>query len=170
MKIFKKLFLIAFSSLFCASCGGEPVVEETRKYEDYAEFSFSDVTKMYELEEEHYYVEFYSETCPHCENLKTSLFNYLDKFKKEEVATKVYIFDAHHAESDLGKAIRANFKTKPENYNKDTLLKEMKDNKPSTVGQTYWFAIPGLYEVTNGKYASYTSGTNDIANLYSSLK
>jgi len=170
MKNFKKLILITFPFIFCASCGEESTIEETRKYEDYAEFSFSDVTKMYELEEEHYYVEFYSETCPYCEKLKTSLFDYLDKFKKEEVTTKVYIFDARHAESDVGKAVRANFKSKPENYNKDVLLKEMKDNEVSTVNQTYWFSIPGLYEVTNGKYTSYTSGTNDIANIYSNLK
>ena len=80
MKLINKLFILPISLVCCFSCN--PEVEETRKYEDYAEFSFSDVTKMYELEGDHYYIEYYSVTCPHCENLKTSLFNYLDAYKK----------------------------------------------------------------------------------------
>jgi len=170
MKIFNKLLLVIFSSLFCASCESNENINETRKYEDYAEFSFSDVNEMYNLEEEHYYIEFYSTTCPHCEKLKTSLFDYLDKYKEEKVTTKVYIFDAHSSESDFGKAIRSSFKTKQENYNREELLKEMEDAKPLKVSDTYWFAIPGLFEVTNGKYTSYTLGSESIASLYANLK
>ena len=170
MNFLKNKLLIIFSSLLCFSCGENHEIEETRKYDDYAEFSFSDVTTMYELEGDHYYIEFYSVTCPHCENLKTSLFNYLDKYKEEEVETKVYIFDAHHSESDVGKSVRNNFKVKPENFVRENLIVEMKENSVSSISDTYWFSIPSLYEIKNGEFVSLTLGSSDIAKKYSELK
>lgn len=167
MKLFKNLLIISFTSFFLMSCGAK---EETRKYEEYSEFSFNDVTKMYELEGEHYYVQFYSESCPHCENTKPYLFDYLDKLKSNQVSTKVYIFNAYSSGSDLGKAVRLNFKVTPENANQDELIEEMNETKPTTVGQTYWFGIPSLYEVTNGKYSNFYIGTESITNLYKTLK
>lgn len=167
MKIIKNLLFITLTSAFLMSCGEKP---ETRKYSEYSEFSFNDVTTMYNLEGNHYYVQFYSETCPHCENTKSSLFDYLDKFKENKVSTKVYIFNAYSSGSDQGQAVRLNFKVKPDGASQESLIEEMNTNKPQTVGETYWFGIPCVYEISDGKYQSFLIGSESIKDLYSKLK
>ena len=46
----------------------------------------------------------------------------------------------------------------------------MNTNKPSTVAETYWIEIPSLYEVIDGRFNSFNSGSDKLSNIYKNFK
>lgn len=159
------LFLCVFITTSC---------NDTKKYEDldykdFEQFSLSTLDDLYSLKGT-YCVELYYPTCSHCVSLKPYLFKYLDEYERGEKTTKVYFFDVESSTTANGKLNRAKFKLKSVNYNREELILDMKENKPSTLSETYFFGTPSLYVIENNSFKDLIVGDKTIASYFNSLK
>ena len=117
-----------------------------------------------------YCIEVYYPTCYYCINLKPHLFKYLDKLESGKASTMVYFFDIGKSGPGIGNTNRSRFKLKPSNYDRDELIKEMEENKPSTLSETYFFGTPSLYVIENNSFKDLIVGDKTIASYFNSLK
>lgn len=159
----KPAILISFLFLTLVSCGQN----ETRSYSEYSNFFLDDIDNFYQIEEEHYFIDLYQVECSHCENVKTNLFNYLDKLNSGEKTLKIYLFDLN---SGVGGVLNRNkFKVKSANYDRNVLIREMEKTKPSSLNETYYFGTPSLYEIKDGRFENLYLGENEINGFLNSL-
>lgn len=147
---------------------------DTKKYEDldyndFEQFSLTTLDNFYSLEGT-YCVELYYPSCQHCVSLKPYLFKYLDEYDRGEKSTKVYFFNVESSTTANGKLNRAKFKLKPADSNRDELVLEMKENKPTTLGETYFFGTPSLYVIENNSFKDLIIGDKTIASYFNTLK
>ena len=66
---------------------------------------------------------------------------------------------------------RNRFKEKPSWYdgtNYDALVREMEENKPSTLSETYFIGTPTIYEIVDHKVSQVYIGSNEINGVLNS--
>lgn len=160
--------LLLFISTFLISCS-ETNENDTRTYSDYEEFSIATLDEFYTQKEDFYCVELYYETCQYCNQVKPYLFDYIDAFLNNAKTTKVYFFNMYKSSSNEGIINRSKFKTKPDSYNRDDIIAEMLESKPSTISDTYFISVPSVYVISNGSLSNYVIGSTEVINFYGSL-
>ena len=57
---------------------------------------------------------------------------------------------------------------KPENYNYEVLVREMENDKPSTLEDTYFIGTPTIYEIVDHKVNKVYVGTNEVNGVLNS--
>lgn len=163
----KKLILLLTTVLFSLTgCG--PTQEETRTYGEYQSNHLSSLNDFFTLNYDSYFIELYQVNCSHCEATKTTVFNYLDKQNEGSDKTPLFLFDLN---SGNGSANRNRFKEKPSWYdgtNYDALVREMEENKPSTLNETYFIGTPTIYEIVDHKVSQVYIGSNEINGVLNS--
>lgn len=159
-KIYLSIFLTFFATL--TSCTNHENDNETRSYADYPEFALPSIDEMYELKDVEYYVEYYFPECPHCQNIRSSIYNYMDKVKNGDENIPLYYFNIENGSTSNGSINRSKFKIKPNSYNRDVLVSQMIREKVSKVSDTYFFGTPSLYVIKNGVLADFYIGEVDI--------
>lgn len=164
MKRKSLFFLVSFLTLCSVSCSSSES-NDSRTYEEYKDFFIENVEDIYSQKEEKYYVEVFFETCPHCIKAKPHAFDYVDKYKNKEKEIKYYFFNIQSGSTFLGKDNRAKFKEKPKNYNKELLIAKNVEDKVGSVGETYFFGVPVLYEIINNKLNNEIIGDDNIINF-----
>jgi thioredoxin-related protein len=166
----KALLIVPLFALI--SCGGnasddDNTNQETRTYEDYKEFIFDDIDDMYSFDGT-YGVYLYSNTCPHCAEIKTNVFNHLDKLKNGDDVLDIKMIDMVGTDSVVSSELKSKFKTKPADYTKDdvpNLINEMKNDKPKSVADTYFFYVPAVYVIEDNTFVNLFAGTSDTVSL-----
>lgn len=171
MKNLLKSILLTLALTTLSACSNNLMSEETAQkeevtYEDYKEFELSSLDEFYTMSNSSYYIYLYSDVCPHCEDIKSTVFTYLNRFKDGDVKTPLYIFNMHSLKSTEGIYNRSHFKSKDENLGltQEQLINEMKNNKPSLVSETYFIGTPSLYKIESRHYGSMYIGNSDVKN------
>lgn len=157
----KKLVFLLTTVLFSLSgCG--PAEEETRTYDEYQSNHLSSLDDFFTLEYDSYFIELYQVNCSHCEATKTTIFNYLDEQNEGSDKTPLFLFDLNNGN---GSANRNRFKEKPSWYdgtNYDALVREMEENKPAALNETYFIGTPTIYEIVDHKVSHVYVGSNEV--------
>ena len=94
MKLYKKmcLFLLSLVPLVSSSCQSSPV--ETRDYDDYDKTSVADV---FLKTEDKYVVYLYRRSCGTCEEIKSSVFDFVDRQKSVDGGWTFYFLEYERA-------------------------------------------------------------------------
>lgn len=161
MKI-RILFLI--TTLFSLCACSSP--NETRSYEEYQNNHLLSLDEFFKDDLNHYFVELYRFDCSYCENVKPSVFNYLDRKNSGEDLIPLFLFNMDEGGQS---ANRNKFKSKPEHASNDSLIREMETNKPNSLSQTYFLGTPTIYEIVDNKVNQVYLGANEVNGLLNSL-
>ena len=159
----KRTVLLSLCLLTLVSCA--PQVEETRNYDEYEENHLTSLDEFFSLDYDFYFIELYQIDCPHCIGTKTTIFNYLDKQNNEGVEIPLFLFDMNEGNRQEN---RNKFKMKPENYNYEVLVREMENDKPSTLEDTYFIGTPTIYEIVDHKVNKVYVGINEVNGVLNS--
>lgn len=118
MKLYRKLclFLLSLVPLVSSSCQSSPV--ETRDYDDYVHTTVKDILRQ---AEDHYVVYLYRTKCGTCEEIKSSVFDFVNRQKSVDGGWRFYFLEYE----------RAN-----ENPNNDVLLHLTRHDDTSFVDST----------------------------------
>ena len=154
------LIIVLFSLCACSS------TNETRSYDEYQNNHLLSLDEFFKDDLNHYFVEIYRFDCSYCENVKTSVFNYLDRQNNGENLTPLFLFNMDEGGQS---ANRNRFKSKPEHANNDSLIREMETNKPNTLSETYFLGTPIIYEIVDEKVDQVYLGANEVNGLLNSL-
>ena len=159
-----KYILLPITFLLLTSCNNEVCIDckdyLNRQFLNYYQkYGINDITNFFNLDS-HYYIYLYSITCPHCENIKGCILDYIDLNK----SPPMYLLQKDKIEN-----IKSHFKELPpiEIEDKEPYINESLNK--SDLKDVYYFGTPSLFEIKNNSLISYYVGEASLITLFNSL-
>jgi hypothetical protein len=156
------LILCLFASTALFGCSNNESSDD-RSYTDLTNNQLGTLDDFYTKSTDKYFVMIYMETCPHCENIKDVVFNYVASLEGSN-NPNIYLFDMGSRSTDIGLANRARFKSTDDLTGSTTDEKVAQANtnmlaqNANTLANTYYFGVPGFYVVENNTFSKLIVG------------
>lgn|SRR5574344_199001 len=162
-KVFKMMILPVLAlSLF--SCGDNSGTDTAADYTDYMEYQvYPD--EMYSQTATKYAIVITNPNCPHCEDIKSYYFNYIDAINQNDSRCKYdafyWMYIGFRGTSTRTKMI--NISSSDEGCDVATIKQKMIDEKVNKIENTYCYGTPSLYVIENGYFSDIVVGSSDVA-------
>lgn len=160
-----KILPLIFGSIVMLSVFGcsDNEVSNGKSYEDLVDNQLTTLDNFYSEPESKYFVLLHFSTCPHCQNIKDTVFEYVDTIATEN-NPKIYFFNMGLPNTETGIANRSKFKSTSDLTGSTANEKiaqantNMKDGKVNSPANTYYFGVPALYVVENNTFSEFIVG------------
>ncbi len=159
---FIALVLCLFASLSLFGCSNNDSTDD-KSYEDLVDDQLTTLDDFYLKPESKYFVLLHFSTCPYCQNIKDTVFEYVDTITTLN-NPKIYFFNMDLKNTETGDVNRAKFKSISDltgSTNDEKIAQantNMKDGKVNSLANTYYFGVPALYVVENNTFSEFIVG------------